>query len=99
MLSPASVVFAGRMVSELMLLQASCVRDVQSEFIPPIAKTLLLARKIGGVVGGVAKAGEVVWVWGAATIPRHFGEPTPAMNDPTLPLPGLSPVSGKTVVA
>jgi hypothetical protein len=30
---------------------------------------------------------------------RHFREATPAMNDPTLPLPGLSPVSGKTVVA
>jgi hypothetical protein len=24
---------------------------------------------------------------------------TPAMNDPTLPLPGLSPVSGKSIVA
>src|SRR3954452_23003784 len=30
---------------------------------------------------------------------RHFREATPAMNDPTLPLPGLSPVSGKAVVA
>jgi hypothetical protein len=31
--------------------------------------------------------------------PRHFRETTPAMNDATLPLPGLSPVSGKIVVA
>jgi hypothetical protein len=30
---------------------------------------------------------------------RHFRETTPAMNDPMLPLPGLSPVSGKTIVA
>jgi hypothetical protein len=30
---------------------------------------------------------------------RHFRESTPAMNDPMLPLPGLSPVSGKTIVA
>jgi Transposase DDE domain group 1 len=30
---------------------------------------------------------------------RHFREATPAMNDPTLPLPGLSPVSGTAVVA
>jgi len=31
--------------------------------------------------------------------PRHFREATPAMIDSMLPLPGLSPVSGKTVVA
>jgi Transposase DDE domain group 1 len=31
--------------------------------------------------------------------PRHFSETTPAMDDPTLPLPGLSPVAGKTVIA
>jgi hypothetical protein len=31
--------------------------------------------------------------------PRHFREATPAMNDSMLPLPGLSPVCGKTVVA
>jgi hypothetical protein len=31
--------------------------------------------------------------------PRHFRETTPAMADPMLPLLGLSPVSGKTVVA
>jgi hypothetical protein len=31
--------------------------------------------------------------------PRHFHEATPAMNDPMLPLPGLSSVAGKTVVA
>src|ERR1019366_6591940 len=31
--------------------------------------------------------------------PAPFQETTPAMNDPMLPLPGLSPVSGKTVVA
>jgi hypothetical protein len=31
--------------------------------------------------------------------PRHFREATPAMNEPTLPLPGLSPVAGKAVVA
>jgi hypothetical protein len=31
--------------------------------------------------------------------PRHFREATPAMNDPTLPLPDLSPVAGKAVVA
>jgi hypothetical protein len=31
--------------------------------------------------------------------PRHFSETTPAMDDPTLPLPSLSPVSGKTVIA
>jgi hypothetical protein len=31
--------------------------------------------------------------------PRHFRNTTPAMNDPMLPLPGLSPVSGKTVIA
>src|SRR5206468_6358384 len=30
---------------------------------------------------------------------RHFREATPAMNDPMLPLPGLSPVAGKSVVA
>ena len=30
---------------------------------------------------------------------RHFRESTPAMNDPMLPLPGLSPVSRKTIVA
>src|ERR1700680_1282604 len=30
---------------------------------------------------------------------RHFRKATPAMNDPMLPLPGLSPVSGKTIVA
>jgi Transposase DDE domain group 1 len=30
---------------------------------------------------------------------RHFRKTTPAMNDPMLPLPGLSPVSGKTIVA
>ena len=30
---------------------------------------------------------------------RQFREATPAMTDPTLPLPGLSPVSGKAVVA
>jgi hypothetical protein len=31
--------------------------------------------------------------------PRHFREATPAMNEPTLPLDGLSPVRGKAVVA
>jgi hypothetical protein len=31
--------------------------------------------------------------------PRHFRKATPAMTDPMLPLPGLSPVSGKSVVA
>jgi hypothetical protein len=31
--------------------------------------------------------------------PRHFRENPPAMNHSTLPLPGLSPVGGKTVVA
>jgi hypothetical protein len=36
---------------------------------------------------------------GAEANRRHFREATPAMNDPTLPLPGLSPVSGKAVVA
>jgi hypothetical protein len=30
---------------------------------------------------------------------RHFRKATPAMNDPMLPLPGLSAVSGKTIVA
>jgi hypothetical protein len=30
--------------------------------------------------------------------PRHFCEAAPDMTDPTLPLPGLSPVSGKTVI-
>jgi len=30
---------------------------------------------------------------------RHFRKATPAMTDPMLPLPGLSPVSGKSVVA
>jgi hypothetical protein len=30
---------------------------------------------------------------------RHFRKATRAMNDPMLPLPGLSPVSGKTIVA
>jgi hypothetical protein len=30
---------------------------------------------------------------------RHFRKATPAMNDPMPPLPGLSPVSGKTIVA
>jgi Transposase DDE domain group 1 len=30
---------------------------------------------------------------------RRFREATPAMNDPTLPLPGLSPVGSKSVVA
>jgi Transposase DDE domain group 1 len=30
---------------------------------------------------------------------RHFNKATSAMTDPTLPLPGLSPVSGKSVVA
>jgi hypothetical protein len=30
--------------------------------------------------------------------PRHFCEAAPAMTDPTLPLPGVSPVSGKTVI-
>jgi hypothetical protein len=33
------------------------------------------------------------------TNPRHFREAAPAMTDPMLPLPGLSPVGGKTVVA
>jgi hypothetical protein len=31
--------------------------------------------------------------------PRRFREATSAMTDPMLPLPGLSPVSGKSVVA
>jgi hypothetical protein len=31
--------------------------------------------------------------------PRHFREAAPVMNDPTPPLPGLSPVAGKSVVA
>jgi hypothetical protein len=35
----------------------------------------------------------------AETNLRHFREATPAMNEPTLPLPGLSPVAGKWVVA
>jgi hypothetical protein len=30
---------------------------------------------------------------------RHFRKPTPVMNDPMLPLPGLSSVSGRTLVA
>jgi hypothetical protein len=30
--------------------------------------------------------------------PRHFRETTPAVIDLMLPLPGLSPVTGKTVV-
>jgi hypothetical protein len=30
---------------------------------------------------------------------RHFRKVTPAMNDPMLALPGLSPVSGKSIVA
>jgi Transposase DDE domain group 1 len=30
---------------------------------------------------------------------RHFSETTPAMTDAMLPLPGLSPVSGKTIIA
>jgi hypothetical protein len=36
---------------------------------------------------------------GVESNPRRFCETTPAMNDPTLLLPGLSPVAGKTVVA
>ena len=36
---------------------------------------------------------------GAKANPRHFRKATPAMNNSMLPLPGLSPVSGKTVVA
>jgi len=31
--------------------------------------------------------------------PRHFREATPAMNEPMLPLLGLSPVAGKSVMA
>jgi hypothetical protein len=31
--------------------------------------------------------------------PRHFSEATSAMTDAMLPLPALSPFSGKTVVA
>ena len=38
-------------------------------------------------------------IWLSKPITRHFRKATPAMNDPMLPLPGLSPVSGKTVVA
>jgi hypothetical protein len=30
---------------------------------------------------------------------RHFRKATPAMNDPMLPLRGLSPVLGNTIVA
>jgi hypothetical protein len=30
--------------------------------------------------------------------PRHFCEAAPAMTDPTPPLSGLSPLSGKTVI-
>ena len=36
---------------------------------------------------------------GVESNPRRFCETAPAMNDPTLLLPGLSPVAGKTVVA
>jgi hypothetical protein len=36
---------------------------------------------------------------GVESIQRHFRGTTPAMNDPMLPLPGLSPVFGKKVVA
>ena len=45
----SSLVFVGRMVSELMLLHVSFIRDVQSDVIPPIANTLLSGdATIGG---------------------------------------------------
>jgi hypothetical protein len=31
--------------------------------------------------------------------PHHFKESTPTMNDATLPLPGLSPIFGKALIA
>jgi hypothetical protein len=47
----------------------------------------------------VAQITDLAYDFAIDSNPRHFGEPTPAMTDPMLPLPGLSPVSGKTIVA
>ena len=47
----------------------------------------------------VAQAVEMVYGLGVWTDPRHFNKATPAMTDPMLQLPGLSPVSGKRIVA
>jgi hypothetical protein len=47
----------------------------------------------------VAQTSDLAWEIGVEANPRHFRETTPAMIDFMLPLPGLSPVSGKTVVA
>jgi hypothetical protein len=37
--------------------------------------------------------------FGVESKPRYFWKATPAMNEPMLPLAGLSPVCGKTIVA
>jgi hypothetical protein len=37
--------------------------------------------------------------FGVESKQRRFRKATPVMNDPMLPLPGLSPVCGKTIVA
>lgn len=50
-------------------------------------------------LAGVAQAAELAWDLVAEANPRHFREATPAVDDHTLPLPGLSPMSGKAVVA
>src|SRR3954466_12371799 len=61
--------------------------------------TTLLARKIHRELAGVAQAAELVWVLVVKANLRRFREAPPAMNDPMLPLPGLSLVAGKSVVA
>ncbi len=47
---------------------------------------------------GVAQGSDLAYDLVIDATPRHFRETPPAEIDLMLPLPGLSPVSGKTVV-
>src|SRR5260370_29871592 len=60
---------------------------------------LLLTRFVGGGWGVVFKIFVWVNILFTKAVSGFLGKPPPAMNDPMLPLPGLSPVNGKAVVA
>ena len=65
----------------------------------PKMEVRALARIIHRRLADVAQVTDLAYDLVIDANPRHFRETTPALTDPMLPLPGLSPVSGKTIVA
>jgi len=65
----------------------------------PKLRASVLTRKIHRGLADVAQAIEIAYKSVSRPIRAVSTRTTSAMNDPTLPLPGLSPVAGKSVVA